>query len=281
MLELVRWQVGLGPRVPGSAGHETLRQAIGRRLEQWADSVAEQRFAIRLGGKRVSCSNLVGRFHARAGGASLPAASRPLLLGTHYDTRPIADREPDPHRRLQPIPGANDGGSGTAVLLHLLPFFAGLALARDLALAFFDAEDVGGIDGNSFSMGARHLAASLPTGVEPAEVVVLDMVGGKNLVLDTDAHGEIHPPSAELAARVFEVGIRSGLAPFVRASSKAPRAIVCDHLPFLLRGIPACLLIDLDYPQWHTQADLPEALSADSLEAMAEAVRQLPPRLGG
>ncbi|MEJ2558611.1 MAG: M28 family peptidase [Anaerolineae bacterium] len=37
-----------------------------------------------------------------------------VIIGAHYDTRPVADHDPDPANREQPILGANDGGSGVA-----------------------------------------------------------------------------------------------------------------------------------------------------------------------
>jgi hypothetical protein len=50
------------------------------------------------------------------------------------------------------------------------------------------------------------------------------------------------------------------------------KRVICDHYPFLWSGIASCLLIDLDYPEWHTQADLPEAMSERSLARIAAAV---------
>jgi glutaminyl-peptide cyclotransferase len=250
---LVAWQVSLGPRVPGSAAHDRLAE------------VHVQPFAARFHGRTAACRNVIGVFRC-----GIPAA--PLaLLGTHYDTRPIADRECDPRLRTTPIPGANDGGSGTAVFVHLLDWLrdARGALGRDVAVAFVDAEDLGDIDGNPFSLGAEQLAARPPAAVGiPAEVVVLDMVGGCDAVLDLDAHVLHHAPSRRLTSSLFAVGRALGLAPFVREKPGRMKYVVSDQWPFLRRGVPACLLIDLDYPQWHTQADLPGAVSGDSLAAI-------------
>jgi Zn-dependent M28 family amino/carboxypeptidase len=200
------------------------------------------------------------------------------LLGTHYDTRPIADREPDPRLRGTPIPGANDGGSGTAVLLHLLPWLAAAssegALGADVAVAFVDAEDLGNIDGNPFSLGAERLAADPPAAVgRPDEVIVLDMVGGRDMVLDVDAHVFSHAPSRDLAAGLFRLGASLDLAPFAREKPDRVKYIISDQWPFLRRRVPACLLIDLDYPEWHTQADLPAAMAERSLAAIEAALK--------
>ena len=275
LLELVAWQVGLGPRFPGSEAHRKLARELAGRLEGYAGLSLSQNFTVDLPGGRAKCVNLTGVFRPRP--ARLPPAPRrerssPLLLGTHFDTRLTADRDPDPALRAQPIPGANDGGSGTAVLLYLLPELARLAreggLSREVRVVFFDAEDVGGIGGLPFSVGAG-LYAREPPLEPPGEALVLDMVGGNGLVLDVDAHALAHPPSLELTRRVFAAGREVDGAVFRGGKLKH---VISDHYPFLRAGIASCLLIDLDYPEWHTQADLPAAMSERSLATIAAAV---------
>ena len=41
-----------------------------------------------------------------------------------------------------------------------------------------------------------------------------------------------------------------------------------DHTPFVEAGIPAMVLIDFDYPYWHTVGDTPDKVSSESLEAV-------------
>jgi glutaminyl-peptide cyclotransferase len=272
-MELVRWQVSLGPRAPGLAGHRKLRGELSSRLQASADRLTVQEFPVPLPSGRQLCANLSGLFRARR------PARPPVLVGTHFDTRLIADREPDPRLRDRPIPGANDGGSGTAVLLGLLPELRRAAsrgeLPQDTTLVFFDAEDVGDIGGLPFAFGALRYCEEMPDG-ETAEVLVLDMVGGSGLELDVDAHALAHAPSLRLTRELFAIGRRSDPLAFRGARL---RHIVSDHYPFLERGIASCLLIDLDYPQWHTQADLPQAMSPGSLATIAGVVLRflLPP----
>jgi NAD+ kinase len=87
LLELVRRQVELGPRCPGAAGHRAVREWIAGRLAAAADEWACQEFQVELPWGPAECANLAGVFRART-----PAA-KPLLLGTHFDTRWIGDRE--------------------------------------------------------------------------------------------------------------------------------------------------------------------------------------------
>jgi glutaminyl-peptide cyclotransferase len=265
-LELVRAQVALGPRVPGSEAHRRLEAIIASRIERSAATGFIQGFHASFHGARVECANLV---------AHLPATKRgggnALLLGTHYDTRPRADRERNPGRKELPIPGANDGGSGTAVLLHLLDLLGTRERMRDIVFAFFDAEDLGDIDGNPFSLGAEHLAANPLHGLpEIGEVIALDMVGGEGMVFDMDAHILHHEPSRRLTGAMFAAGTAIKAGPFIKEKPGRLKYIFSDQLPFLLRGIPACILIDIDYPEWHTHGDLPEAMSEESLEITEE-----------
>jgi glutaminyl-peptide cyclotransferase len=266
VLRLVEEQVRMGPRVPGTPAHDELSGRLEDRLRSHGARVTVQEFPVEFRGSTLRCRNVVGVFRAEH------AEAPPLLLATHYDCRARADREPDPARREMPIAGANDGGSGTAVLLHMLAALASEKPARDVAVAFVDAEDLGNIDGKDFALGSEWLAAHPVDGFAPAECIVLDMVGGKDMVLDIDAHILTSPPSRRLTSKIFQMGMAEGWDPFARDKRDRLKYIVSDHTPFQRRGIPSCILIDIDYPQWHTQADLPEAMSAESLGVIEAAL---------
>jgi hypothetical protein len=147
----------------------------------------------------------------------------------------------------------------------MLPWLSRQALRRDVAVVFFDAEDLGNIDGKEFSLGAAWCADHVPAGFAPMEMVALDMVGGRDMVLDIDAHAFAQPESLRLTRELFQVGRAHGWEPFTRDKRDRLKYIISDHYPFLRRGIPSCILIDIDYSQWHTLEDAPAALSAASL----------------
>jgi glutaminyl-peptide cyclotransferase len=262
ILALVEEQVEMGPRVPGTAPHDRLATMLEERLRGHCSEVSVQEFTVLFRGNPLSCRNIVGVFRASTRATEPPP---PILLGTHYDTRIRADRETDPALRETPIPGANDGGSGTAVLLHMLPWLAGGSLERDVAIAFFDAEDLGNIDGKEFSLGAAWCADHPPPGFSPREVVALDMVGGREMILDIDAHIMRQPGSLRLTRELFQVGLSHGWEPFTRDKPERIKYIISDHYPFARRGISAGILIDIDYPQWHTLQDTSAAMSEESL----------------
>jgi glutaminyl-peptide cyclotransferase len=262
ILGFVEEQVALGPRVPGTGPHDRLARRLEQSLRAHGAEVTVQEFAVRFRENTLHCANIMGVFRARAGSSG---GGSPILVGTHFDTRLQADRDTEPARRECPIPGANDGGSGTAVLLHLLPWLSRTERTRDVGIAFFDAEDLGNIDGKDFSLGAEWCAAHPLAGFTPAVMVALDMVGGRNMVLDIDAYSLEHQPSLNLTRGIFQMGRAQGWEPFTRDKPERVKYIVSDHYPFVRRGTASCILIDIDYPQWHTQDDLPGALSAESL----------------
>jgi hypothetical protein len=52
-----------------------------------------------------------------------------------------------------------------------------------------------------------------------------------------------------------------------------------DHVPFLQAGVPATLLIDFDFPAWHTAEDTLDTVSADSMAVVGEVVLEALPSI--
>jgi hypothetical protein len=247
----------LGPRFAGSAGHARVQMLLASWLAS-ADQYREHTFTAEFFGEPVTCRNLWGRFHGQRQGR--------LLLGTHYDTRPWADRDADERRRHDPVPGANDGGSGTAVLAELAGELARRRDRMTVDLVLFDAEDWHEIDGKEVSLGARRFVDDLGTDERPDRVVILDMIAGRDLALDVDVHCQTHDPSYGWTLEVFQLGHSLGLSCFALDKEQPYKWVVCDHSPFMEAGIPSALLIDLDYPPWHTVHDTPGACDVTSLQ---------------
>ena len=79
-----------------------------------------------------------------------------IILGSHYDSRSIADQDPNPKNRNQPVLGANDGASSVAILLELarvLPTNDN----KQIWLVFFDDEDNGTSSGTGWDLGSTVL----------------------------------------------------------------------------------------------------------------------------
>jgi hypothetical protein len=247
-LGLIEEQLGMGPRFPGSAGHTAVREWISEELADRGWDTETQSFMYR----GASLTNITGR--------RSPAPGPLIILGAHYDTRRLADR--DPLTPGQPVPGANDGASGVAVLLELARILGRREPTCDLRLAFFDGEDNGNIDGWEWAAGAREYAANLEA--EPLAVVVVDMVGDRDLALPME-----RTSSQDLAAEIWSAAQAAGLPAF---RNEPGAAILDDHTPFLERGWRAVDIIDIDYPAWHTVGDTLDKVSAESLDQVGEAL---------
>ncbi|HUF08918.1 MAG TPA: M28 family peptidase, partial [Rhodothermales bacterium] len=112
-LDDVNTLVDFGPRVPGTAGHAAGFEFLRARLDTMADQLSVQPVFLPLpDGDTLNGTNLIASFNLN------PARNARVMLGAHWDSRPWADRDPDPARRGEPVPGANDGASGVAVLLE-------------------------------------------------------------------------------------------------------------------------------------------------------------------
>ncbi len=183
-----------------------------------------------------------------------------ILLGAHYDTRMHADQDQDPKRRNDPVPGANDGASGVAVLLELARVLP-TSQEVPVRLVFFDAEDNGNIPGWDWIMGSRLYADKMK--VEPLGVVIVDMVGDKDLNLYRERNS-----TRRLQDQIWAVAHEQGYEDSFIDEKKY--SILDDHTPFLEKGIPAVDIIDFDYPPWHTTQDTLDKVSPHSLDIVGE-----------
>jgi len=182
-----------------------------------------------------------------------------VILAAHYDTRLYADKDPDPTLRNSPVPGADDGASGVAVLLELAKVLP--ETQNSTWLVFFDAEDNGGIDGRSWSMGSQYFVSSLKT--LPEKVVIVDMVGDKVLNIYKERNSDL-----DLSSEIWSAAGQLG---FQESFISTPKySLIDDHLPFVKMGIHAVDIIDFDFPYWHTTHDTIDKISPQSLEIVGK-----------
>jgi hypothetical protein len=245
-------QVEFGPRDPGSEGHEVCLDWMLDSLRDRADRVEPHTFVIAdpYGERTLQLTNVKASFR--------PEDPVRVAFAAHWDTRPRADMEDPPVDA--PILGANDGASGVAVLMALADELAREAPPIGVDLIFFDGEDYGREgDLANYLIGSRRFVTDFPN-YRPAALVLVDMVGGKDLRIPMEAQSLSANPV--LTRVVFNRALTLGLDAFDPVPG---RAVWDDHIPFLQRGIPAIDLIDMDYAEWHTLSDAPEACDRDSL----------------
>jgi hypothetical protein len=242
-------QMEFGPRYMGSDGHEQVKQWIQDSLESagWDFEVLDEEY------HGVLVQNI-----AATRNESQPDAPS-VLIGAHYDTRRYADRDPDPLLRLEPVPGANDGASGVAVLLELARVLPE-DLNVNMTLAFFDAEDNGGIDNWDWIVGSRLYVDGLSD--YPDKVIIVDMIGDADQNIYLEQSSDVF-----LAGELWNVAEQLGIDTFI---FEQHYTIIDDHTPFLEQGISAVDIIDFDYAYWHTTHDTLDKVSAESLQNVGD-----------
>jgi glutaminyl-peptide cyclotransferase len=241
--DLVARQIEFGFRPTGSAASWATGDWIIDRLMDAGWETESQSFDY----QGITARNIVGK--------SPGTEEKPIvILGAHYDTRRRADQ--DPLNPDKPVLGANDGASGTAVLLELALSLDLDRVPYDVWLAFFDAEDNGNLDGWDWIVGSTYMASQLT--IDPEFVIVVDMVGDNHQEIYYDRNSD-----PDLMAKIWAVAAGLGYADaFIPAYRYA---MLDDHTPFARLGIPAVDLIDFDYPYWHTTGDTIDKVDAQSL----------------
>lgn len=245
----VQAQVGFGPRIPGTPGHDKIREWIMNEV-----IAAGWQF-------ETQASETMGHtiYNLIAKNSEQPPQ---IIIGAHYDSRIYADNDPDPANHRGPVPGANDGASGVAVLLEL---------ARSLPsetvpvwLVFFDAEDNGRIESWDWILGSREFVKNNP--IQPRAVVIVDMIGDADLDIYRERNSNV-----ELTDEIWATAKSLGYGDTFIDEYK--HSMLDDHTPFVEAGIPAIDIIDFDYPYWHTIEDTQDKVSAESLQIVGETLR--------
>ncbi len=254
-------QESMGPRIPESEGQEKFLNWAEKFLRDNHWDVRRQPFEeyYQLKDTDLDMTNLIATI--------LPVEPEQsfILLGTHFDTRAFADEDADtPHL---PVPGANDGASGVGVLLEaarILKNHYTIKNNYNIVLALFDGED-GGVEPEYYARGSRYFAQNDPLMPHIEWAVILDMVGQADLQLYKE---KISLASASpLVHSFWEEGRRLYPETF---RSGSQHAIYDDHVPLIEKGIPAFLVIDFNYPYWHTTEDTADKCCADSLQKVGD-----------
>ena len=242
----LRYQVGLGERPAGSPASRKLGRFLKRR-------VPNGRYQRVPGGLR----NVIGRVPGRD-------PERVVLVGAHYDTKDIPG-----------FVGANDGASGTAVVLRLAREIKPRAIRPTLLFAFFDGEESPrGTPDHEFEeeglRGSRVAARRFAGRVD--RMVLLDFVGDEELSIPREANS-----TRRLWSRLRAAARRAGAADTFPDATAG--GILDDHIPFLRRGVPAIDLIDFDFDCFHRTCDDLDVVSEDSLDRVGETMMELLPTL--
>lgn len=249
-------QVDFGPRVPGSKASAECRDFFSNHFMGLGARVDSQAFTFfdPYSQTDIPLTNVIARYTGTG------EAAEAVVLMAHYDSRPRTDYARDPKLKDKPIDGANDGASGVAVLMELGNLFAQKAPPCDVDLVLVDGEDWGKPrDLDYYLLGSREFARR---GIREKYRfgIVIDMIGDSSQQLYREGYSD--RSYRALNDAVWRAAARLGITTF-RDTIKY--TIIDDHLSLVSSGVPTIVIIDFDYPYWHTEFDTPDKCSPTAL----------------
>ncbi|HKW47145.1 MAG TPA: M28 family peptidase [Gemmatimonadaceae bacterium] len=282
-LAYVKTQLDFGPRVPGTPAHRRTGDWIIEQMKQRADTVVVQSWShVTAKGDTLPLRNILARIN--------PSATQRVLYVTHWDTRPTADEDMNLGNKGRPIPGANDGASGVALLMGIADALKKTMPIYGVDLLFVDGEDYGSFDGYladsaltkkyDVLIGSTYFANHLPSpDYKPIFGVLFDMIGDKSLQIDQESNSVDAAP--EVVTRVWSTADELGYGKYFIGVNKG--GVTDDHVPLLKRGLRVIDVIDDDYCSdgsvgcepgpnnlHHTTQDTFDKVSARSLQAVGD-----------
>jgi hypothetical protein len=256
----------IGPRISGSEGMKKQQELVKKHFEELGAKVRMQTFTAKQRSQKdmVEMANLIVSWH--------PDRTRRVILCSHYDTRPIADQEENRRHWTEPFISANDGGSGVALLMELAHHVKDLKTNVGLDFVLFDGEEYifdPAPDHDRYFFGSEYFGESYRRDKSKTRylgAVLLDMIAGKNPRFPREENSlrsagaltrDLWVIADELKCRAFD------------QKNEGP-SVQDDHLALNRAGIPACDIIDFDYPHWHRLSDVPANCSPDGMEQVAK-----------
>lgn len=263
-MSLTREMIELGPRPPGSAGLQQVRELLGTRISSFGLTMQSDPFTAATPIGDIEMQNLSVSVPGKTG-------NKRVLLIAHYESKRFVGFD---------FVGANDAASSVALLITLLPEIVRRQYPFDVEVVLVDGEEalVRWTPTDSL-YGSRHLASQLATGKEVQAALVVDMVGDIDLSLINSA--DSHP---QLKALLLEVVTAAGKRELVETNLSN---VQDDHTPLAAAGIPVLHLMDYTYggssspgTYWHTSEDTIDKLSSDNLARVGDLLLGLLDRLG-
>ena len=257
-------QVAFGTRVPNTPTHRECGEWIASKLTEFGLEVVLQQANVSTHeGVSLPITNIIGRLN--------PSAERRILLLAHWDTRPIADNDPNPSRKSEPILGADDAASGVGVLLEVARQLADRKSTLGVDFLFVDAEDMGVSEQeDSWCLGSTYWSKHPHVEHYRAEFgILLDMVGARDAKFRWEDFSQVHAPLWDKAASLGYGHY------FIQADGAA---LTDDHKPIIDNlAIPTIDIVNYDPARsngfgahWHTHGDNMDVIDKEVLKAVGE-----------
>jgi Zn-dependent M28 family amino/carboxypeptidase len=260
------------------------------KMESYGATVIRQKFKARLyDGSEFPSENLIAQFN--------PDNRNRIILAAHYDTRAIAEEDPDPDKRNSPIPGADDGGSGVGVLIEIARLMQEQPIDLGVDLIFFDVEDQGtrvseeDPENSSWCIGSQYWSKNLHKPNYKARFgILLDMVSSQNAFFNKEDVRGHYPHFREvhvLYEKVWNLAAAMGKGRYFQ--NRTIPGIIDDH--YFVNKIAGIPMIDIINKapgdeqtfgaHWHTHGDDISVVDKNTLAAAGQVVTAVVYRAAG
>lgn len=271
-------QMAFGPRVPGTLPHDQCAVFLRNTLQRFCGNVVVQEFVMRAwDGTLLEGKNIIASYS--------PDKKIRIILCAHWDSRPVADHDPNPANRSKPVPGANDGASGTGVLLEIARQLNECEPYVGVDIILFDLEDYGppnnrqGHRGeDNWGLGSQYWSRNPHKFNYKARfAILLDMVGVPDPQFLKEGFSMHY--ASDKVDKVWEIARDLGYGDFF--PDRMGGYITDDHYYInKYAGIPAVNIIHLDknsvngsfFEQWHTVNDDMEFIDKATLDIVGTTV---------
>ena len=276
----VAQQCAFGPRVPGSDAHQQCAAWLESELRRHGAQVTVQEGTMTAyDGTQLPVRNIVGSYNDNA--------RMRVLLISHWDSRHVADQDPDATKRHNPVMGANDGASGVGVLLELARQASLRQPQVGIDIFLTDTEDYGAPedwngshDEKWWAMGTQlWCSEQARRGYHAQYGILLDMVGSPDATFYREYYSDRY--ASAYVNEIWQAAASLGYSQLF--IDRENGGITDDHV-FINRmlQIPCVDIIDTRVdgnssfcPQWHTTHDTMEHISAETLGKVGNVLLKL------
>ncbi len=201
--EYLKQLCAIGPRRSGSPGMAAQQKLLAEHFKKLGGQVEFQQFRVRhpQDDSWVPMANIIVRWN--------PQNANRILLCGHYDTLPFPMHDPEnPHGRFV---GANDNGSGVAILMELAHDMPKLKSKYGVDFLFLDGEEFIFTEQDRFFLGSEYFArqyAEKRPNYRYRWGVLLDMVGDANLDLHEERNSVWWRDTRPLVGQIWATAAR-------------------------------------------------------------------------
>ncbi len=265
----VEKQLSFGHRIPGTPEHLACKDWIVSTMKSFGATVSEQAFkASFFDVQDADAYNIIASIN--------PDHKHRVLLAAHWDSRMIADEDPDVSMQDKPIMGADDGGSGVAALIEIARVMTENPIDLGVDFIFFDAEDNGVTGGGGgWCLGSKHWSKTKHDPNYTATFgILLDMIGSKGAVFPKEQTSQTYAKTYQ--DKIWQLAQRMGYSKYF--VDTVIRGLTDDHVFVNQAGIPMLDIINYNPTEnsfghyWHTHQDDITVINKQTLRVVTQVV---------